>query len=81
MKLNVKNSALDRTKHALLKHWSFLIFNNLVRSVRLKAMLQVVEKRRLIALVLMQFVTNVTLSLKQWAVISTTVHAKKVARH
>ena len=59
----------------------FLIFNKLVRNVRLKAMLQLVDKRRLIALVLMEFVTIVTLSLKQWVVISTTVHVKKLACH
>ena len=59
----------------------FLNFNKLVRSVRLKAMLQLVDKRRLIALVLMEFVTIVTLSSKQWVVISTTVHAEKLARH
>ena len=59
----------------------FSIFNKLVRSVRLKAMLQLVDKRRLIALVLMEFVTIVTLSLKEWVVISTTVHAKKLAHH
>ena len=44
-------------------------------------MLQLVEKRRLIALVLMEFVTTVTLSLKQWVFISTIVHVKKLARH
>ena len=44
-------------------------------------MLQLVDKRRLIALVLMEFVTIVTLSLKQWVVISTTVRVKKLARH
>ena len=44
-------------------------------------MLQLVDKRRLIALVLMELVTIVTLSLKQWVVISTTVHVKKLARH
>ena len=44
-------------------------------------MLQLVDKRRLIALVLMEFVTIVTLSLKQWTVISTAVHVKKIARH
>ena len=44
-------------------------------------MLQLVIKRRMIALVLMEFVFIVTLSLKQWVVISTTVHVKKLARH
>ena len=39
------------------------------------------RKKRLIALVLMEFVTIVTLSLIQWVVISTTVHVKKLARH
>ena len=39
------------------------------------------SKRRLIALVLMEFVTIVTLCSKQWVVFSTTVHAKKLARH
>ena len=63
MTQNLKSSSLDRTKHALLKIFSFLIFNKLVRSVRLKAMLQLVDKRRLIALVLMEFVTIVTPSL------------------
>ena len=80
MTLNPKNSCLDRTKHAPSKKWSFLTFNKLVRNVGLKAMLQLVDKRRLIALVLMEFVTIVTLSLKQWVVISTTVHVKKLAR-
>ena len=81
MTLNLKSSSLDRTKHALLKIWTFLIFNKLFRSVRLKAKLHLVDKRRLIALVLMEFVTTVTLSLRQWVVVSTTVHAKKLARH
>ena len=66
MTLNLKNSCLNRTKHALSKIWSFLIFNNLVRNVRLKTMLRLVDTRRLIALGLMEFVTIVTLSLKQW---------------
>ena len=44
-------------------------------------MLQLVDKRRLIALVLIEFVTTVTLSLKQWVVISITVHVKKLALH
>ena len=56
-------------------------FHKLVRNVRLKAMLQLVDKKRLTALVLMEFVTIETLSLKQWVVISTTVHVKKLARH
>ena len=81
MTLNLKNSCLDITKHPPSKIWSFLIFNKLVRNVGLKAMLQLVDKRRLIALVLMEFVIIVTLSLKQWVVISTTVRVKKLARH
>ena len=81
MTLNLKNSCLDRTKHAPSKKRSFLIFNKLVRNVGSKAMLQLVDKRRLVALVLMEFVTIVTLSLKQWVVISTTVRVKKLAHH
>ena len=81
MTLNLKNSWLDRTKHAPSKIWSFLTFNKLVRNVGLRAMLQLVDKGRLIALVLLDFVTIVTLSLKQWVVISPTVHVKKLARH
>ena len=81
MTLNLKNSCLDRTEYARSKIWSFLIFNKLVQNVGLKAMLQLVDKRRLIALVLMEFVIIVTLSLKQWVVISTTVRVKKLARH
>ena len=81
MTLNLKNSCLDRTKHVLSKIWSSLIVNKLVRNVTLKAMLQLVDKRRLIALVLIEFVTIVTMSLKQWAVICTTVRVKKLARH
>ena len=80
MTLNLKNSCLDRTKHALLKIWSFLIFNNFVQNLRLKEILQLVDKTKLIALVLMEFVTIVTLSLKQWIAISTTVHVKKETR-
>ena len=64
MTLNLKNSWLDRTKHGPSKIWSFLTFNKLVRNVGLKTMVQLVDKRRLIASVLMEFVTNVTLSLK-----------------
>ena len=78
---NLKNSCLDRAKHAPSKKWSFLFCNKLVQNVGLKAMLQLVDKKRLIALVLMEFVTIVTLSLKQWVVISTTVRVKKLARH
>ena len=48
---------------------------------RIESMLQPVDKRRLTALVLMEFVTIVSLSLKQWVVISTTVHVKKLAHH
>ena len=59
----------------------FSYFQHFVRNVRLKAMLQPVEKRRLIASMLMEFVTIGTLSLKQWAVVTTTVHVKKLARH
>ena len=65
MTLNLKNSCLDRKKHAPSKTWSFFIFNKPVKNVGLKAMLQLVDKRRLIALVLMIFVTIVLLSLKQ----------------
>ena len=65
MTLILKNSSHDRTKHALLKLLSFLIFSKLVRSVKLKVMLELVAKRRLIALVLNEFVTIVTLFLKQ----------------
>ena len=71
----------QQNKTPSLKIWSFLTFNKLVRNVGVKAMLQLVDKRRLIDLVLMDFVTLVTLSLKQWVVFSTTVHAKKLARH
>ena len=78
---DIDSQCLDKTKHALSKIWSFHIFNKIVRNVRLKAMLQLVDKRRVIALVLMGFVTIVTLSLKQWVVISTTVYFKKLARH
>ena len=81
MTLNHKNSCFDRTKHALSKIWFFLIFNKFVRNVGLKAMLQLVDKRRLIDSVLMDFVTIVTLSLKQWVVISISVQVKKLARH
>ena len=81
MTFNLKKLRLDRTKHAPSKKRSFFIFNKLVRNVGLKAMLQLVGKRRLIAFELIEFVTNVTLSLKQWVVISTTVHVKKLARH
>ena len=58
-----------------------LVFYKLVRNVGLKAMLKLVDKRRVIVLVLMEFVTIVTLSLKQWVVIFTTVHVRKLARH
>ena len=44
-------------------------------------MLKLVDERKLIALVLMEFATILTLSLKQWVVFSTTVHVKKLARH
>ena len=81
MTLNLKNSCLGRTKHATSKLWSFLTFNKLGRNVGLKALLQPVDKRRFIALVLMEFVTIVTLSLKQWVAISTNVPVKKLARH
>ena len=81
MTLNLKNSFLDRTKHAPSKIRSFLIFNKLVRIVGLKAKLQLVDKIKLIALVLMEFVIIVTLSLKQWVVVSNTVRVKKLARH
>ena len=50
-----KDSRLDRTKHALSKIWSFLIFNQLVRIARLKAMWKLADKRRLTASVLMVF--------------------------
>ena len=43
-------------------------------------MLQLVDKRRLIALALMEFVIIATLSLKQWVVISTNVHVSKLTR-
>ena len=63
------------------KIWSFVIFNKLVLNIGLKTMLQLVDKKRLFVLVLMEFVTIVTLSLKHWVVISTTVHVVKLARH
>ena len=66
MTLNLKNPCLDRTKHTLSKIWSFHDFNKLVRNVRLKARLQLVDKKRLIALVLMEFLSILTLSLKPW---------------
>ena len=65
MTLNLKNPCLDRTKHALLKIWSFHDFDKLVRNVRLKGRLQLLDKKRLIALVLMEFLTIVTPSVKQ----------------
>ena len=67
---------LNKTRS--FKIWSVPTCNKLVRNVGLKAMLQTVDKKRLIALVLMEFVT---MSLKQWVVFSTTVHVKKLARH
>ena len=70
-----------QNKNAPLKKRSILISNKLVRVVGLKAMLQLIGKRRLIALVLMEFITFVTVSLKQWFVVSTTVRVKKLARH
>ena len=76
-----QKSCLGRTKHALSKIWSLLNFNKIVRNVRLKAMLELVDKIRLIASVSVEFVTIVTLSLKQWVVISATVRVKKLARH
>ena len=78
MTLNLKNSWLDRTKHTPSKIWSFLTFNKIVRNVGLKAMLQLLDKRRLTALVLMEFGTIVTLSSRQWVVISTPVNIKKL---
>ena len=66
MTLNLKNLCLDGTIHAPSKIWSFLIFNKLVRKVGLKVMLQLVDKRKVIALVLMELVTIVKLSSKQW---------------
>ena len=39
------------------------------------------RQKRLIALIMMELVTIVTMSLKQCVVISTTVHIKKLARH
>ena len=59
----------------------FLISNKLVRNVILKVVLQLVDEGRLIALVLMEYVTIVKLSLKQWVVFSTTVHVKKTPCH
>ena len=44
-------------------------------------MLQLVDKTKFIAAVMVEFLTFVTLSLKQWVVISTSVHVKKLARH
>ena len=70
-----------KKKHALSKIWFFPTFSNLVRNVTLKAMLQLVDKRKMIALVLIEVATIVTLSLKEWVVISTTVQVKKLARH
>ena len=81
MTLNLKIDASTEQNALLWKKWSCPIFNKLVWNVRLKAMIQLVDKRILIALVLMEFATIVTLSLKQWVVISTTVHVKKFARH
>ena len=65
----------------LRKYGPFFIFNKLVRNVRLKPMLQLADKRTLIALVLMELVFIVTLSLKQKIVSSTTLHVKTLARH
>ena len=48
---------------------------------RIESNVKLVDKKRLIALVLMEFVIIVTLSLKQWVVISTTVRVKKLVRH
>ena len=81
MTLNLKNSFPDRTKHAFSIIWSFHIFKKFVPNVTLKTMLQLVDKRRLIALVLMEVVTIETMSLSQWVVICTTVHVKKLAHH
>ena len=81
MTLNLKNSCPDKTKHALSKIWSFHIFNILVRIKTLKAMLQLVDKRKLIAFLLMEFLIFVTRFLKQGFVIFTAVHVKRLARH
>ena len=68
-------------QNTLLRKYGFLTFHKLVRNVGLKAILQLADKRKWIVLVLIEIVTIVTLSLKYWLVISTTVHVKKLARH
>ena len=70
-----------QNKTRLFEKRSFLNFNKLARDVRLKAMLQLVDKRRLMALVLMELVTIVTLSWKQWVVNSTSVRVMTLTLH
>ena len=69
----------ESQKTLLRKNGPLFFFNRPVRIAGLKTMLQLVDRRRLIALMLMEFVTIVTLFLKQWVVISSTVQVKKLA--
>ena len=53
--LKLKCSQLDKTNLAPLRMWFCRIFNKVDRSAKLRVMLQLVDKRKLIASVLMEF--------------------------
>ena len=60
------DSHLDKTRPAALRIRSFAISNEQDQNVKLKASLQQADRRKLTASVLIGFVLNATLCLKQW---------------
>ena len=70
------DSYLDKTRPAALKIWSCLISNEQDQNVKLKVSLQQVDRRNLIASVLMACVLIATLCLKPWVAFTTSVPVK-----
>ena len=79
--LELRDSQLAKTNLAPLRIRFCHTFNEVDQIEKVRVMSLLVDKRKYIASVLMEFVIIATVSLKQWVVISATVLVKKLARH
>ena len=73
----LRDSQLAKTNLGPLRKWFWHTFNKVDQIATLRVMSLLVDKRRLVASVLMDFVIIVTLFLKLWGVTITTVPVKK----
>ena len=78
--LKLRDSQLAKTNLAPLRKWFRRTSNKVDQIAELRVMSLLVDKRKMVASIYMEFFIIVTLFLKQWVDISTTVHVKKLAR-